>query len=276
MTYLDIHEIEILPVQCYYYNSYLKKESFSRTREVFSYEVDVITKGTAKLTIDQTPTILTAGSVSFRKPGQWNKQDLSSPYECYAFYFHLKKKDSREIISNQTKYGHILQNVPDFLPAENCAEINKTIASLYNHYFFNSEYDRLLLQAYSLLLVAQIYRASINEQKQSASQHHPAVRKAIAYIQTHLESPLTIEEISLASGISTKYFQQIFKSSTGKTPSHFIMEQKLNRAKDRLLFTDLSIGDIAYQCGFSSHAYFTSVFKQFFQQTPQEFRNKNI
>lgn len=282
MAYLDFQEYELVPNKLEYYSSYYMKDDIREIyvcqRKMLQYEVDFITKGTAKLTIDHVPYILPEGSVCFRRPGQLNEQDITSPYECYVFYFHLKDKKTNQLLSNQTNIHHLLHDVPNYLPPKQCDQIKQTIQQMYNHYFYDSEFHRLSFHAYSMLFLAQIHEASIKEDKrrQTINFQHPAIRKAIAYIQMNLKTPLKIDDIAQAIGISPKYFQKIFKSCTGKTPNYFILEERLNLAKDWLMSTDCPIGDIAYGCGFSSHAYFTSVFKEFFHQTPQEFRNNNI
>ena len=267
MAYHSFREIELVPIQCKYYHCYNSKRIINK-RKMMHYEVDLITKGTAKLTIDQTPYLFPEGSICFRKPGQINRQDLSSPYECYAFYFYTE--DNRGI--------NFLEKIPNYLPAERCGEIKETMLQLYNHYFYDSAYHRLSFRAYSLHLAAQLYHASVTEEEQLKTNdlYHPAIQKAIVYIQTNLKSSLKIDDIAKTVGISPKYFHKIFKSCIGKTPNSFIMEERMKLAKEQLLSTDLSVGDIAQNCGFTSHTYFTRVFKTFFHQTPQEFRNNNL
>lgn len=276
MEYISVDQLKMDPISCHYFNSYGFREPAFAEKIIQMYEIDIITRGTANLTVDGFFHRYQKGEICFRKPGQLNQQDLDSPYECMYFYFNVIKKSTRESLPPSSYFTHFFLNLPTLLPAESCGEIRETVFRLYQHFFFHSEYDNLVSEAMLSLLTAQLYKISMKNQSQSLLKHHPAIRKSIDYIQSHLNCTLSIEDVATQCGLSPKYFQQVFKESTGKTPNHFIMEQKLNLAQERLLSTDLPISDIAFDCGFASSAYFTRVFKQFFHQTPREFRNKIV
>ncbi len=274
MSWIPLDNIELLPLASHYYNSYVLTEKASTSRVISQYEIDIFTRGTANLTIDGCFHRYQKGDICFRRPGQLNQQDIDSPYECIFFYFHVLKKDTGEKLLHTSPYNHFLLNLPNIIPRENCTEIKETIFRLYQHLFFHSEYDNLICKTMLSLLTAQLYKISLKDQPQSLLKHHPAIRKSIDYIHSHLSCPLRIEDVANQCGLSTKYFHQIFKESTGKTPNSFILEQKMNLAKEKLISTATPIEDIAYECGFNSSSYFIRTFKQFFQKTPAEFRKK--
>ncbi|WP_343012288.1 helix-turn-helix transcriptional regulator [Blautia obeum] len=61
-----------------------------------------------------------------------------------------------------------------------------------------------------------------------------------------------------------------------QTPLEYVMEYRLNTAKQLLDDTKMSITDISYHCGFSSNAYFGKIFHEKYDMTPLQYRNRNI
>lgn len=75
--------------------------------------------------------------------------------------------------------------------------------------------------------------------------------------------------------ISRGYFFDIFKQATGKPPTQYIIHFRVNRAKEDLLHSSLTITEIAEKHGFSSLHYFSKLFHKLHGQSPREYRDKN-
>ncbi|NLW20177.1 MAG: helix-turn-helix transcriptional regulator [Clostridiales bacterium] len=63
-------------------------------------------------------------------------------------------------------------------------------------------------------------------------------------------------------------------ASTGKTPSQYILQARLRKARELIIYTALPIYAIAEECGFQSPSYFTSRFRQMFGIAPQAYRKR--
>ncbi|MDQ8734532.1 helix-turn-helix domain-containing protein [Paenibacillus sp. LHD-38] len=75
--------------------------------------------------------------------------------------------------------------------------------------------------------------------------------------------------------ISRGYFFDLFKHATGLPPTQYVIQFRINRAKDDLLFTNLSITEIAEKHGFSSLHYFSKIFRKLNGLSPREYREGN-
>ncbi len=65
-----------------------------------------------------------------------------------------------------------------------------------------------------------------------------------------------------------------FKQYLGMSPLKFIQEKKVEFAKNRLVYSDISYVDLANDLGFASHSHFIKIFKEHAGMTPVEYRNK--
>ena len=92
------------------------------------------------------------------------------------------------------------------------------------------------------------------------------------YIQSHLHQDLTLLELSAIAQISPYHFLRLFKKSLGVTPHQYILQRRIDRAKELLQFTDRSISDIAIQVGFCDQSHLTRWFKRSLGITPKQFR----
>lgn len=90
--------------------------------------------------------------------------------------------------------------------------------------------------------------------------------------EAHLGEPLSNQDLASRCHMNTDYFIRRFRVSMGRTPGHYIQEQRIKRAEQQLLMTQLSIKQIAAENGFGSRFYFTRVFSRVTGVSPAAYR----
>ncbi len=98
----------------------------------------------------------------------------------------------------------------------------------------------------------------------------PHIRNCIKYINENLSQKISVSSAADYCGISADYLSQIFKKEIGENLSSYILRRKLEKAKI-LLLKGMSEKEICVKAGFSSQAYFVTVFKRFYKMTPSEY-----
>lgn len=98
----------------------------------------------------------------------------------------------------------------------------------------------------------------------------PHIRNCIKYINENLSQKISVSSVSDYCEISADYLSQIFKKEIGENLSTYILRQKLEKSKTMLL-GGASSKEICAETGFSSQAYFVTVFKRFYKMTPSEY-----
>jgi len=82
----------------------------------------------------------------------------------------------------------------------------------------------------------------------------------------------SLEELAAKAGYSKYHFSRIFKEQTGQAPWQIVTERKIERAKELLLGTFLSIKEIATELDFNHPDYFASLFARHTGITPKKYR----
>lgn len=132
-----------------------------------------------------------------------------------------------------------------------------------------------LLLNYCLRFYERQFNTRTSQSKDIVSQFEKSLN---GYFQTNepLESGLpTIQYFADKAHLSQHYFSDLLKKETGRSPKDHINDFVIEKAKNKILGTSLSISEIAYDLGFNYPHYFTRLFKSKTGLTPVEYRNLN-
>lgn len=111
--------------------------------------------------------------------------------------------------------------------------------------------------------------------QKGASEYHPIVRQAKEYVFKHFHEKIVIEQMAERLTVSSSYLGMVFKQSEGITLHRFIMQEKLQRGKNLLRYSDYDISTVSQYLGFSSQSHFGKEFKKYAGYTPACYRSKN-
>ncbi len=95
-------------------------------------------------------------------------------------------------------------------------------------------------------------------------------------IQKNIFENLKLEDLAFLTGMSLSSFKRKFSTLYGTSPTKYIVSKRLEEAQTLLNTTDISISDIAYDCGFSDLAYFSKTFKSYYNCSPSEVRKTEL
>ncbi|AUC83864.1 AraC family transcriptional regulator [Polaribacter sp. ALD11] len=100
------------------------------------------------------------------------------------------------------------------------------------------------------------------------------IRKFSSIILKNPEKEYSLEELSLQSGLTQSKLQDGFKFLYNRTVTEYIRHVRLESARDLIRTTDLNISQIVYTIGFSSRSYFSKIFREKYNITPNQFKKK--
>ncbi|MBD2844249.1 AraC family transcriptional regulator [Paenibacillus sp. IB182496] len=98
------------------------------------------------------------------------------------------------------------------------------------------------------------------------------ILRAKQHVERHLDKKMTLEEVAALLHINASYFSRLFKKETGYNFIHYVTLTKMERGKELLEQTPLSVDEVAERLGYDNKSYFTKLFKKHTGRTPGEYR----
>lgn len=101
------------------------------------------------------------------------------------------------------------------------------------------------------------------------------IKTALRILDYNYSSPITIEQIANRLSLNTSYFSRIFSAQVGIPPKQYLLNKRLERAKELLRFTDATVFEVSNSVGYEDQLYFSRIFKKYTKLSPIEYRQKN-
>lgn len=108
--------------------------------------------------------------------------------------------------------------------------------------------------------------------KNSIKQYSPQVQRTVIQIDSDLGGDLSLKHLAEQQNINASYLSTIFKRETGQTITEYIIQRRMQLARQLLSSTQLQIQTIAQHCGIPDVNYFSKTFKKYVGMTPKQFR----
>ncbi|MCP1312191.1 AraC family transcriptional regulator [Paenibacillus tyrfis] len=153
--------------------------------------------------------------------------------------------------------------------AERFAEIERTVLGLHEGMKERGELQRFNRQLLFQKLMSTLWEDA--EREQAGKDSTLAIKRTIERMEQACDEEWTRDRLAELAGLSPWHYSSLFKKITGKTPTDYLTETRVNRAKEKLLRSDARIKDIAQSVGYSNEFYFSSRFKQVTGVSPTEF-----
>lgn len=110
--------------------------------------------------------------------------------------------------------------------------------------------------------------------KHSQKNYSLLIQKVITQIESDIASDLSLNNLSKIFEVNPSYLSTLFKKETGSTLTDYVNKQRIERAKELLVSTNMQIQNIAQRCGMLDVNYFTKTFKKYTDLTPKNYREK--
>lgn len=156
--------------------------------------------------------------------------------------------------------------------------LSNTLIAPYFHEAFQAcetevyGYEFIVREALSHILLilkndlSTVSNKALNSQEQR-------MKQMLSWIDQHYQENISVKEIAFIAGISVRECQRSFASFLHLSPMRYVLKYRMEKAAELLLTQDLSITQIAYQCGFDSSSYFSKQFKEHMLMTPRQFKH---
>ncbi|MFV1492227.1 GlxA family transcriptional regulator [Phaeobacter sp. JH18-32] len=97
---------------------------------------------------------------------------------------------------------------------------------------------------------------------------HPKLSMVIQMMEANIEEPISPSILAQNVGMSTRQLERLFRRYLNRSPKRYYMELRLQKARNLLMQTDMSVINVALACGFASPSHFSKCYRAHYDTTP--------
>jgi transcriptional regulator GlxA family with amidase domain len=97
---------------------------------------------------------------------------------------------------------------------------------------------------------------------------HPKLSQVIQMMEGKIEEPMSPADLADDVGMSTRQLERLFRRYLNRSPKRYYMELRLQKARNLLMQTDMSVINVALACGFASPSHFSKCYRAHYNTTP--------
>ena len=241
----------------------------STGRVLTQYELEFFTSDTGRTTVDGKTYDISAGSLLCARPGQVR----ASVFDFRCCYLHLRFQED-------SPYRALLDSVPNFYRIIDHDVYGRIFEELIHHLIASGEardedyVNAKLMELFFYLRKDAQRNRNYLERTTHRKPNDALITTAIEFMKTNYHRPVTLADIARVTDYSPNHFHHVFTEVMGRTPLQYLSDVRIRHAKYLLAQTWKPLTEIAYECGFSSQAYFTEQFKKATYTTPGQYRRR--
>ncbi|MEO0372162.1 MAG: GlxA family transcriptional regulator [Pseudomonadota bacterium] len=97
---------------------------------------------------------------------------------------------------------------------------------------------------------------------------HPKLSQVIQMMEANIEEPISPALLAKEVGMSTRQLERLFRRYLNRSPKRYYMELRLQKARNLLMQTDMTVINVALACGFASPSHFSKCYRSHYNTTP--------
>lgn len=258
-----------IAVNCSGYQKYITRSS-QRLREEgrLDFQMIYIIKGKGSFRVAQNIFEVQEGNIVIYHPGEIQQYTYCSQDKAEVYWIHFTGYGAEEFLQKAGLWHKPIYTIG----------IDTTIIELYKKIIYELQLKRPLYELTAntacLELVALMGRKNL-EVKNSFQGKDEKIYRVIEELHSSYNIKWSVTELSNMCNLSPFQFIRNFKAHTGMTPIDYLIKIRIDKAKEFLLNSSLSIHEISEVLGYENAFYFSRIFKRKEGISPEKYRNKN-
>lgn len=234
-----------------------------------------VVKGSQSYNVNGTDYTVNKGDVFFTFPNEVHGTG-SHPEEISEIYYmiiDMEMLSSIGVFSASDEYDAVRRQLSD---SNRVYKSSSGLHGLFKQLMIrltknDIHHDTLIRNSLSEVMISLFTPRNAGYNKSEVS-----IKSSIEYIHSHICEPIHVSELNDLEHMSLSAYNRAFARIMGISPGEYILKCKIDKAKELLTSTDLSVTDISFGLGFSSSQYFATVFKRFCYTSPSLYRKARI
>jgi len=236
------------------------------------YHVIYIQQGWIAVEIEGRMQRLEAGECIIYPPGTRQLFSFAAQGKPVAYYIHFAGIAADEAMALLEPNSTMVYTIADRTVFEG---LFHQLVYIYNTYRVYGEPKRPVSAPVVNGILLQLIDILVKSSTTRPDRAQSDILMASAYIQEHFNEPINLEKCAGNMHLSLSRFAHLFTEKMGISPHKFILQLRIDTAKELLTYSLMSVGEIAESIGFSDPAYFSRLFRKSTGVSPMTYRSKN-
>ena len=231
------------------------------------YELEVILDGEGSYVVDGKTYQMERGALFFMSPISFHKLSYCRRTKLINVMFPVDSV-------NEELLGSICPDFAHFYTVLNESDIAFFVMLAENLIKFlsgESKQEKIIFISYLHCLLAKV--AELAEKGVPARLPEP-IERALVWIHSNFKNRVSIADVARVANYSSHYFCEVFKKYMGRTLHCYLEELRFSHARNLLRYSQMTVTQICYECGFTDYAHFTQRFKLRYGVTPSRYRRR--
>lgn len=246
------------------------------------FEMVYIKRGDAVFQVAGEDVNMGPNDIIIIKPNQPHKFIVKSPIGCEFLVLSFKFANAKDGNYSDVSLTDFIEFVNDESTSHIHLKLSRKndIVGVMNRILREHDKQQVWGEYLSYLLIMELFilvsRTLKQEWEQSIKSRSVKLKELLAiskeYIDMNYNKELSLSDVAGYIFLSESYFAHTFKDEFGISPKRYLLNVRINAAKELLAATDQKINDIAKEVGFSSQQRFNDIFKKYEKMTPLHYR----
>lgn len=150
--------------------------------------------------------------------------------------------------------------------------INRSYYTLISDKLYGNHYASA--QLYDLLI--EYRRLADKRLSTTYSAHTASLAEVLEYIEDNYAGQIKLSDLAKQAGVTEQHLCRLFKKTFQLRPMEYLAQVRVQHAKELLVYSEKSIGQISDATGFQDSSYFSVVFRRYENMTPGEYRKIKV
>jgi len=228
------------------------------------YEIEYIIDGEGEYIINGNRNKIEKGTLFFSTPADIQEIIFTKETHLINLSFTSHYIDDKLITPTLSSYiVNTPQNFYEYMLRDIIKVLRNTIKN-------RSLYLKCIVTSIMVMILEHGRPLEVNRSHIAA---HKNLRNIIFYINKHFNGPIDLETLAKEANLTPKYLSKRFVQLSGITISQYILDVRLNYAKNLVVTTDIPFKQICISCGFNAIPHFSRSFKAKFKLSPKHMRD---
>ncbi len=254
-------------------------QGLANHRHEDAHEICYLVDGQTTWWVDDEIIEVEPGDLYLTWPGEWHGGIDGAMHPCELYWAQIVLPPAGRTLDLGARESRQLHEAFDALAYRRCAgspSLRGHFQRILQEHHEPGPMSPAIVRACLRLLCFDVLRDFERGRAPASGQRQipPRIHETIQWFRRHLGDPISISDAADRAGLSSSHFRTEFRQATGFSPLDYLTQLRLREAKQLLANSTKPVTDIAFELGFTSSQYFSTVFRKYTGLTPSQFRRR--